>query len=63
MSREQIINDTELNIEENDYQEDSLDTANKDLGIKDNAKTRKRIDDLLEQKRLKECLDEDEWEL
>ncbi|WP_212744452.1 PA3496 family putative envelope integrity protein [Thalassotalea litorea] len=27
------------------------------------AKTRKRIDELLEKKRLKELLDEDEWEL
>ncbi|QDP02248.1 PA3496 family putative envelope integrity protein [Thalassotalea sp. PS06] len=28
-----------------------------------NAKTRKRIDELLEKKRLKELLDEDEWEI
>lgn len=44
-----------------DAEQTDLDLPDKDS--EENAKTRKRIDELLEKKRLKELLDEDEWEL
>ncbi|TKB46893.1 PA3496 family putative envelope integrity protein [Thalassotalea mangrovi] len=46
-----------------DFEPDATDT---DLPKSDNQvskRTRKRIDELLEKKRLKELLDEDDWEL
>lgn len=63
MSPGKIIDNPDLSIDEINYQQDSSDNSDKDLDKKYNAETRKRIDELLEKKRLKELLDEDEWEL
>lgn len=63
MSKSKIIESAEASIGDDEYQENISANADKDLGKADNAVTRKRIDELLEKKRLKELLDEDEWEL
>ncbi|KGJ89363.1 hypothetical protein [Thalassotalea sp. ND16A] len=63
MSRSKIIEDAELGLSDDDYQDDVSANTDNDQGGIDCAKTRKRIDELLEKKRLKELLDEDEWEL
>lgn len=63
MSRNKIIEDTENNIGEPSFNESITDSNEADFSSKDTLKTRKRIDELLEKKRLKELLDEDEWDL
>ena len=63
MSRSKITEDAEATISYDEYQEDISANADKNLGKADNAVTRKRIDALLEKKRLKQLLDQDEWEL
>ena len=63
MSRNKIIEDAENNIGEPSFSENIADNNTSDLANHDSAKTRKRIDELLEKKRLKELLDEDEWAL
>ncbi|WNC73172.1 hypothetical protein RGQ13_04075 [Thalassotalea psychrophila] len=63
MTGSKIIENAEANIGDDGYQENISANADKDLGKANNAVTRKRIDELLEKKRLKELLDEDEWEL
>ncbi|WP_157726617.1 PA3496 family putative envelope integrity protein [Thalassotalea crassostreae] len=57
MSPDQLIDD---GFGESFDEDETLNTETKETS---NAKTRKRIDELLEKKRLKELLDEDEWEL
>ncbi|WP_394175009.1 PA3496 family putative envelope integrity protein [Thalassotalea litorea] len=57
-----IDDDFDDNLDsEIDAEETSTDLPKKDSEM--SAKTRKRIDELLEKKRLRELLDEDEWEL
>lgn len=63
MSRSKIIEDAENNFVEQEFQDDISPNQEKELNSQSDAKTRKRIDELLEKKRLKELLDEDEWEL
>lgn len=63
MSRNKIIEDAENNIGEASFSENIADNNDCDHASKDTVKTRKRIDELLEKKRLKELLDEDEWDL
>ena len=63
MSRSNIIEDVEINLGEDQYQEDISVKPDKDLSKSDHATARKRIDELLEKKRLQELLDEDEWQL
>ena len=63
MSPSKIINESDLDINDSEYQDDSSTATDKNIGSKQNAATRQRIDELLEKKRLKELLDEDEWEL
>ena len=58
MTRSKIIENAEANIGDDEYQENISANADKDLGKANNAVTRKRIDELLEKKRLKELLDE-----
>ncbi|OUS27538.1 hypothetical protein A9Q98_09575 [Thalassotalea sp. 42_200_T64] len=62
MSR-RIIEGVELGLSDYDYHDDVSANTDKEVGGIDCARTRKRIDELLEKKRLKELLDEDEWEL
>ena len=62
MSPNNIINSSDLDIDDSDFQDDSANDTDKDIGTKQNAKTRQRIDELLEKKRLKDLLDEDEWD-
>ena len=63
MSRNNIVEDDDLEINEGDYQDDVSANFEKEIGSEEHAKIRQRIDELLEKKRLKELLDEDEWEL
>ncbi|WP_371376352.1 PA3496 family putative envelope integrity protein [Thalassotalea aquiviva] len=63
MSRSKIVDDLEMGIDDADYQDDSSANLDKEVGNQEHAKTRQRIDELLERKRLKELLDEDEWDL
>ncbi len=63
MSRSKIVDDVEFGVNESEFQDDVSANIDTDVNDNDQAKTRKRIDDLLEKKRLKELLDEDEWEL
>ena len=63
MSRNKVIEDAENNIGEPSFNESISDKNESDILNQDTAKTRKRIDELLERKRLKQLLDEDEWTL
>lgn len=63
MSRSKIVQDAEFGMNDSEYQDDVSSNIESEIGDKEQAKTRKRIDDLLEKKRLKELLDEDDWEL
>ncbi len=63
MSRNKIIEDAENSIGEASFNENIADNNDCDHASKDTVKTRKRIDELLEKKRLKQLLDEDEWDL
>lgn len=63
MSQGNIAQDNELDICEVECQEEVAEDIEKEIGSEEHAKTRQRIDMLLEKKRLKGLLDEDEWEL
>ncbi|QBY03797.1 hypothetical protein E2K93_05105 [Thalassotalea sp. HSM 43] len=63
MSRNKIINDVDLTNSDMDFTDEVSSNTENDAGNPDTAKTRRRIDELLEKKRLKELLDEDEWDL
>ena len=63
MSRNKIIEDVDLDTNEMEFQDDVDGNVDVETSKQDTAKARRRIDELMEKKRLKELLDEDEWEL
>ncbi|WP_371186745.1 PA3496 family putative envelope integrity protein [Thalassotalea maritima] len=63
MSRNKIIDDVDFSGSDEDFDDDVSANTDDEKGNQESAKTRRRIDELLERKRLKELLDEDEWEL
>ena len=63
MSTNDLFDDADMNFSEQEFQQDNSSNSTQDAGSAASAKTRQRIDELLEKKRLRELLDEDEWEL
>ncbi|MDN3652047.1 hypothetical protein QWY77_04600 [Thalassotalea ponticola] len=63
MTRDKIIDDVDFGNSDGEYGDDVSSNSDNDTVNPESAKTRRRIDELLERKRLKELLDEDEWEL
>ncbi len=63
MPSSNVIKEAEAEFTEQEFELDSSAQSETNPSNQNNAKTRKRIDELLEKKRLKQLLDEDEWEL